>query len=282
MIPLSRLRPFATDRERLSPNHGSRGGHGISLIVLHATAGSDEGAENWMVTSRGAPAVSAHLHIRRDGSSTRLVPDDRRAWHAGRSEWPGIEDVNSQSIGIEIGNRNDGQEPYTDAQYRTVSLIVRHYLVQGLPRAAVVSHAQIAPGRKTDPLGWDWGRMWAMVGLPPPEIPEPSGELAAVSPAPPVHTPPHLEPIEVPAAVPAEIQAQPLPFRAWQLRQWAVEVAENIGQEAYARRVPGAEALVDAALAKLRQLAAGVVPGWLLMLLWPAVEGAARRALAPR
>ena len=174
MIPLYRLSPYDADIDLDSPNHGPRTGNpGIRLIVLHATAdnGSELGAESWM---RNPDAeVSAHLHIRRDGTVVRLVDDRRRAWHAGASSWPGVGDVNSESLGWEIANRNDGREAYTDAQYRAVAELLAHYLPQGIARGDVVSHAQVSPGRKTDPLGWDWARMWGLVDhltspVPPP------------------------------------------------------------------------------------------------------------------
>lgn len=160
MIPLDRLVPFKADRERPSPNHGERGANSVKLIILHATAdnGNEIGAESWMNNPRSL--VSAHLHIRRDGTITRHVPDARRAWHAGASKWPGVNDVNSYSLGWEIANRNDGKEPYTASQYLAVATLLRHYLPQGIDREDVLSHALIAPGRKTDPLGWDWSRMW--------------------------------------------------------------------------------------------------------------------------
>ncbi len=190
MIPLARLRPAPADRELPSPNRGSRGGSPIRLIVLHATAdnGDEAGAEAWM--RNPASQVSAHLHIRRDGSVTRLVDDADRAWHAGRSSFPGVGDVNSESLGWEIANRNDGRELYTAAQYQTIAHLLRHYLPQGLDEGDVVSHAMIAPGRKTDPLGWDWERMWALYALPAPAVvPEPVG-LEMI--------PPNLERILVP------------------------------------------------------------------------------------
>lgn len=176
MIPLHRLDPFRADLELRSPNHGPRPeGAAIQLIVLHATAdgGNEFGAENWMRNPRAE--ASAHLHFRRDGTIVRLVDDRRRAWHAGRSHWPGIPDVNGASLGWEIANRNDGREPYTDEQYRAVAAALRHYMPQGLARGDVTDHATIAPGRKTDPLGWDWARMWDLVSA---DLPAPVIELA--------------------------------------------------------------------------------------------------------
>lgn len=162
MIALERLRPAPVDQVRASPNHGARpqGVRGIACVVLHATAdgGEEDGAERWMCDPRSR--VSAHLHLRRDGAVVRLVPDTRRAWHAGVSSWRGRREVNGFSLGWELANRNDGQERYTGAQYGAVARLAAHYVRQGLPLAAFVSHAEVAlpPGRKTDPRGFDWAR----------------------------------------------------------------------------------------------------------------------------
>lgn len=170
MIPLARIVPAPADRERRSPNHGERGDTPIRLIVLHATAdrGNEEGAESWM--QNPGSQVSAHLLIRRDGSVTRLVPDQRRAWHAGHGDWPGVEDINSASLGWEIANRNDGREEYTEAQYQAVAHLLRHYLPQGLTRSDVVGHHMVDPRRKTDPDGWRWDHMWRLYDALAPDV----------------------------------------------------------------------------------------------------------------
>lgn len=226
-IPVGEIRPYPPDRNVPSPNHGNRTGRHISLIVLHATAGSDAGSEAWMANPDSN--VSAHLHIRRDGSVTRMVSDTRRAWHAGRSSWPGIGDVNSESLGWEIGNDNAGEE-YTAAQYETVAALLRHYLPQGIDRDNVVSHAMVAPGRKTDPLGWDWPRMWALVDGEP--DPEPEPEMVDSRPwsPPPLST---FDPVAVlhsPASsVVAATAAEDEPAYAWLQRvvEWLADQPET-------------------------------------------------------
>ena len=219
MIPLSRLTPAPADRVVSSPNHGARGTSRIALIVLHATAdgGNEQGAEAWLANPESD--ASCHLLIRRDGSITRMVPDSRRAWHAGRSEWPGVADVNDASLGWEIANRNDGREEYTDAQYRTVVHLLRHYLPQGLTRSDVVGHAMVAPGRKTDPRGWEWGRMWGLYD----KAPEVVAPLVATD------EPPNMEKIILPDYRHFQTAAQMRgkdPERMT-LRDWA-EVAEAV------------------------------------------------------
>ena len=72
-----------------------------SYVILHYTAGMPiEGTIN---TFR-AGSVSSHLVVDRDGSIIQCVPFNRRAWHAGPSQWADRTDLNSHSIGIEINN----------------------------------------------------------------------------------------------------------------------------------------------------------------------------------
>ena len=162
MIPITRLVPLHAAIELNSPNHDSRprARRGIRCVVLHATAdgGRELGAEAWMCDP--AAGVSAHLHFRRDGTVVRLVPDSMRAWHAGPSVWKELPGVNNFSLGWEIANRNDCREAYTDAQYDALARSAAHYVEQGLPLDAFVSHASVARprGRKSDPCGFDWDR----------------------------------------------------------------------------------------------------------------------------
>lgn len=103
--------------------------------------------------------VSAHLLIRRDGELVQYVPFDRMAWHAGRSQYAGREACNGFSIGIELEGTDD--LPFTDAQYTALHRVTQA-LLQAYPHLAadrIVGHADIAPGRKTDPGAcFDWER----------------------------------------------------------------------------------------------------------------------------
>ncbi|MEL0082365.1 MAG: 1,6-anhydro-N-acetylmuramyl-L-alanine amidase AmpD, partial [Gammaproteobacteria bacterium] len=95
--------------------------------------------------------VSAHLLIDRWGIVTQFVPFHRRAWHAGESAWAGRQGCNDYSIGIELEGA-DGVA-YTPRQYdqlvAVVGALMRRYPAIDTDR--VVGHADIAPGRKTDP-----------------------------------------------------------------------------------------------------------------------------------
>jgi N-acetylmuramoyl-L-alanine amidase-like protein len=198
VITLLKLSPYTGDLVAPSPNQDARNAPAIEGIVLHATA--DDGEESlslsWLRSTKSR--VSCHLLVNRAGRVTRLVGDRQRAWHAGLSWWKGTSDVNSITLGIEIANRNDG-EPFTDAQYRRVASIVAHYCKQGLSLDDVVGHNQIAQGRKTDPLGWNWNLFRAMVQdqlWPANVLPN-----VAVTPSAPARRPPVVAALPAPVAV---------------------------------------------------------------------------------
>jgi len=112
--------------------------------------------------------VSAHLLIRRDGQLIQYVPLDRRAWHAGQSNFCGRERCNDFSIGIELEGSDD--LPFTDAQYDTLILATREIQNQFplITRERVTGHSDVAPGRKTDPgPRFDWPLYLAALGTPP-------------------------------------------------------------------------------------------------------------------
>lgn len=146
--------------QRDSPNHGPRpAGVAPSLIVVHGTAGrTDAGDVDWCTQPESQ--VSYHYIVGRDGTLYALVPEDRRAWHAGRSEWEGRQNVNDYSIGIGISN--SGAEPYTAAQYETAGKLVAELCARyGIPWRRVVGHCHVSPDRKTDPwLHFHWGALF--------------------------------------------------------------------------------------------------------------------------
>ncbi|MBU6421024.1 MAG: 1,6-anhydro-N-acetylmuramyl-L-alanine amidase AmpD [Gammaproteobacteria bacterium] len=106
------------------------------------------------------PRVAAHLLIRRDGTLRQFVPFTERAWHAGVSSFGGRTDCNDFSIGIELEGTD--HVAYTDAQYAELAAISRALMrtYPGITPARIVGHADIAPGRKTDPgPAFDWPRL---------------------------------------------------------------------------------------------------------------------------
>jgi N-acetylmuramoyl-L-alanine amidase len=146
-----------------SPNFNERGGKDIDTIVLHHTASNNVNQD--LDTLRNPKAeVSAHYVVGRDGKIFQLVNDQKRAWHAGKSELHGVPtDVNSRSIGIEIVNDGSGKTPFTEAQYKALTQLVG-YLKQEykVPMNNILGHKDVAvpKGRKTDPApNFDWSRL---------------------------------------------------------------------------------------------------------------------------
>ena len=140
-----------TDLTHPSPNHNARTSP-IRLIVLHADASpSEKGTLGWFMDP--ASKVSYHVLIGRQGTVYRIVDESRRAWHAGKSAWPGIADVNSASLGLSFANRHDGREALTPVQIAVAQDIIADWRARYPTIEAVTTHAAVAPGRKTDPLG---------------------------------------------------------------------------------------------------------------------------------
>ena len=131
-------------------------GLAIDTVVIHATV-LNTLAE--VIEHFGNPAskVSCHYTIDRDGTVVSHVPEDGRAWHAGPSRMKdGRTGVNDFSIGIELVNLNDGQDPYPEPQVDALRDLLKGIAARH-PIRYVISHAECAepPGRKTDPNGFD-------------------------------------------------------------------------------------------------------------------------------
>lgn len=144
---------------RPSPNHNARpAGAVIDCLVLHDTEGEGAGALAWLTDP--ASGVSCHYLIDRDGTVSQLVPDARRAWHAGESSLYGRGDVNSWSLGIELVDTDD-HTPYPAPQWAAlVALVATLCQRYAIPLNRVIGHQHIAPGRKTDPgPDLDWVRL---------------------------------------------------------------------------------------------------------------------------
>ena len=135
-----------------SPNFDERS-LPISMIVLHYT-GMQDAASAIARLSDPEAKVSAHYLIAEDGQIVRMVDEDKRAWHAGRSHWRKVNDVNSASVGIEIVNPGHefGYRPFPVTQIDAlIPLMQEISLRYRITRGNVVGHSDIAPARKDDP-----------------------------------------------------------------------------------------------------------------------------------
>jgi N-acetylmuramoyl-L-alanine amidase len=146
-----------------SPNHSERE-RAIDMIVLHYT-GMRSGEDALARLTDPAAKVSSHYLVYEDGRVDQLVPEARRAWHAGLSSWKGVTDINSCSIGIEIVNpgHDFGYRDFPDVQIEAVISLCRDIMARHtIPAARVLAHSDVAPARKQDPgERFPWGRLAA-------------------------------------------------------------------------------------------------------------------------
>jgi len=103
--------------------------------------------------------VSSHLFVDREGQLIQFVDLNKKAWHAGISEFEGQKECNDFSIGIELEGTDT--EPYSDKQYLSLISLTNCLMERysGISTERIVGHCDIAPSRKTDPgVSFDWSR----------------------------------------------------------------------------------------------------------------------------
>ena len=135
-----------------SPNFNTRSAP-PDLIVLHYT-GMPTGEAALARLCDPEAKVSAHYLVEEDGRIFALVPEERRAWHAGVSFWRGETDINGASIGIEIVNPGHefGYRPFPNPQIRSVAELLGEIRSRWtIDDARILGHSDVAPGRKEDP-----------------------------------------------------------------------------------------------------------------------------------
>lgn len=146
--------------EQPSPNHDARRADlPLDLIVLHYT-GMRSGEAALARLCAPEAKVSAHYLIDEDGRTWRLVPEERRAWHAGLAHWQGVRDVNAVSLGIELVNPGHefGYRPFPAAQMDALRELLAEVTARcAIPASRLVGHSDVAPERKQDPGElFDW------------------------------------------------------------------------------------------------------------------------------
>ena len=147
--------------ETPSPNFDDRG-LPVSMLVLHYT-GMQDAASAIARLSDPEAKVSCHYLVSEDGQILRMVDESKRAWHAGRSFWRGITDINSASVGIEIVNPGHefGYRPFPEEQIDALIPLVSEIVTRhNITRGNVVGHSDIAPTRRQDPGElFPWARL---------------------------------------------------------------------------------------------------------------------------
>jgi N-acetylmuramoyl-L-alanine amidase len=154
------------DRSIVSANQDSR----VQYVVLHYT--STDLAHSQALLTQGE--VSSHYLIAEQPATIyQLVDENRRAWHAGDSQWRGRTWLNASSIGIELVNQGftdspNGRvwQPYSEAQIDALIVLLKDIVQRHqLPLDSIIGHSDIAPQRKLDPGPlFPWQRL-AKAGL---------------------------------------------------------------------------------------------------------------------
>src|SRR3981081_1730569 len=158
------------DHVRPSPNHGPRVGVARpDILLLHYTGMKTTQAALERLCDPG-PQVSSHYLVFEDGRVFQLVAEARRAYHAGASSWEGTTDINSRSVGIEVGNQGHdfGCPEFPEPQVAAVIALCRDIVARwSIAPARVLAHSDVAPLRKRDPgEAFPWRRLAeAGVGL---------------------------------------------------------------------------------------------------------------------
>lgn len=142
---------------KIDKNHSSQAqDNRVQYIVVHYTA-ANLMRSLYLLTKTN---VSSHYLISRDGTIYQLVNDDKRAWHAGISEWQGKNSLNNSSIGIELVNLGYKETPqktkvwynYTDAQIKSLKRLLKELQARyDIPSKNILGHSDVAPQRKSDP-----------------------------------------------------------------------------------------------------------------------------------
>jgi len=155
-------------RDLPSPNQDDRPpGTPVDTLILHYT--DMESGEAAVARLRDPAArVSAHYVVEEDGAILRLVPEERRAFHAGLSHWRGHELLNGRSIGVEVVNpgHSCGYRAFPALQMAALADLLLGVLARHpIPARNVVAHSDVAPDRKRDPGElFDW-RGLASLGI---------------------------------------------------------------------------------------------------------------------
>ena len=125
----------------------------IKFIVLHYTGMQSERVCIKRLTSNNSQ-VSAHYLINRKGNITQIVDEKNTAWHAGKSKWKNIVNLNDRSIGIEIVNKGHehGYENFSKKQIFKLILLCKFLIKKyKIKSNNILAHSDIAPLRKKDP-----------------------------------------------------------------------------------------------------------------------------------
>lgn len=151
---------FSIENRLVSWGFSKSSGRKIDTVVIHSTynaTGGDLFSVSKIIDIYKSYGVSPHYLVARDGTVYRMVEEKNIAYHAGDSEMPdGRKNVNAFSIGIEVIGKDDGGP--SDAQYDALKKLLADIETRQTIKH-ILGHSDIAPGRKSDPWGFNWKKI---------------------------------------------------------------------------------------------------------------------------
>ncbi len=156
---MGRFIPAASDAIRTR-----KPGVKVDRIVIHTMQGSLAGTIAWFAKAGRAVPTAAHYCIGHDGEIVQMVPDDKKALHAGSKTEP---NWNDRSLGIEHAGWVDDGTPPTDAQLlasaKVVAVLCRTFSIP-VDRQHIIGHSEVPGATHTDPGNeWPWDRYMEMI-----------------------------------------------------------------------------------------------------------------------
>ncbi len=129
-----------------------------NFVIIHHTSQHNV-AQTVRTFQLAHTQVSAHYIIGKDGQVIQMLNDYERAWHAGRSKWGTVTDLNSISIGVELDN--NGNEPFPQEQINSLLILLDTLKTRyAIPQLNFIGHGDVAPTRKNDPnVFFPWERL---------------------------------------------------------------------------------------------------------------------------
>jgi AmpD protein len=145
-IKEKRIVPEYKETTNLSPN--SSGTLKPEGIVIHHSGGSWGGLVPWITNPKSK--ASYHVVVNIDGNRVIVVPDNKRAWHAGISEFKGKSNCNNFLLGIAVSGDTTKRELTPDEIMSVAQWCISKMKLYDFGIDDITTHEAITQIRKTN------------------------------------------------------------------------------------------------------------------------------------